>query len=480
MDTKKVKPFWIILYFLLGCFICTSSRVTGIIYFTVLPFHLWMVSFFYSRKHFLLTLFSIIILVAIGLNSIFFFLADSMDDFVGMNTLGSFNKEEVFIHAYKQIFIFCLAIVLLSLFSKQKKSSNILQETLSIIRSYFGEGSKFTKTNKAATVLLIILVPLMSYVSLWMYNHNVGILGLKQTVLPHHMTGVLFYTRRFLFPIVLIYLFVKSPNKWLSFILLSIYAIIASASGASKSLGLLITIPLILLSYGYKKYYMLSTSIFLTIFVFVFVTACRSFIYLSDTPLYTIEEVFTFSWDIVKESDWNTLTDFFVTFSGRLFGINLSIVGDQYNQATLSDLIYYYFGVNIGSIVPNLDFLILGREMPEDRAFGTALGYIASMILLASDNFLLLIIQCIFIYTILNTMEILIQRIFNTSTNVFIKFGVVAFAAFAVMKLNDGLSLKPVYLILVLLYIVDKLVKKHNHQKQRVCSFSHITQKQFS
>lgn len=465
---KKSKIFVIFIYVLLGIILCAGNLYASIVYITVLPFHLWMVSFFYSRKRFLLTLFSIVILVAIGVNSIFFFLADNMDDFVGMNTFGSYNKVDVFFHAYIQLFFFCLTIILLSLFFKQRTSTNIIKESFSMIRSYFGEGSMFNKTTNTATFLLIVLVPLMCYMTLWMYDHNVGILGLKQTVLPYHMTGVLFYIRRFLFPIVLLYLFIKSPHKLISFILLSVYAVIAATTGSSKSLGLLITIPLILLGYGYKNRLLFFSSILLSIGIYIFVSASRNFMYLSDTPLYTITEVFSLSWVAFTESDWNALTDFFVSFSGRLFGISLSIVGDQYNQTSIIDLVSYYCGVNIGSIVPNLDYLILGRDLPEDRAYGTALGYLASMILLSSDNIILIIIQAFLIFTILSILESLIQDMFWLSSNVLVKLLVVVGGGYAVMQLNDGLSLTPVYLIIILLYIGRRVIKKHNYQRRAI------------
>ena len=454
MTAKIKKLLGLFMYFLLGCILCNNNGNAGIVFFSALPFHIWLVRFFYMRNHYVFTLFSFILLIAIGLNSVIFFLNEEVDTYDGMDFLVKSDKFSLFFHAYSQILLFCLTIVLLSLKFKNRNSINILKGSFSIVYDQFGRVS----SSYIVTWFIIILVPLMSYVSIWMYNHNLGILGLQQTVLPYHMTGLLFYSRRFIFPLLLLFLFMKSPHKWFSFCLISIYAIISSVSGSSKSLGLLITIPFIIMSFGYRRNLMGIISIILSIFIFVFVTASRNLVYLDDTPLFTIGEVFTLSWELFKESDFNTLLAFVVSFTDRLYGVHLSVLGDHFNFTTLNEFISYYLGNSIGEVIPNFDLVIKGVVLPDDKAYGMGFGYLATMVLLASDNYFMVIFQAIILFVFFNYTERLVQRLFIASSSAYIKLGIMAVAAYMVMKLNDGGTLKPVYLSLVLLILLDRLL----------------------
>lgn len=455
MTAKKKKLFWLFIYLLMGCILCFNNRNAGIVFFTALPFHIWLFLFFYSRNHYVFTLFSFILLIAIGLNSVIFFFNEEVDTYDGMEFLANSNKFSLFLHAYSQIFVFCLTIVLLSLRFKQRKDANILKSSFSIIYERFGR----VASSCVATWLIIILVPLMSYISIWMYNHNLGILGLQQTELPYHMTGLLFYSRRFIFPIILLFLYMKSPHKWLSLCLISAYAIISAVSGCSKSLGLLITIPIIIMSFAYRRNLMGIISIILSVFIYIFVSASRSFVYLSETPLFNIGEVFAFSWELFKESDFNTLFSFIVSFTDRLYGVHLSVLGDHFNFTSLNEFVSYYSGNSIGKVIPNFDLVIKGVVLPDDKAYGLGFGYLATMVLLASDNYFFVILQAVILFILLDYTEKLVQRLFVAAPSAYMKLGVMAVAAFMVMKLNDAGTLKPVYLSLALLFIFDRLLR---------------------
>jgi hypothetical protein len=120
--------------------------------------------------------------------------------------------------------------------------------------------------------LIAFLIPLLIVLNLWQYSQGIGITGVDPPRLPYRMAGILFYFTKFLIPVLLGYLYLKTKRGWPLMLLYLVYAWVFGLCSTSKGAVIMVMAPVIALAWVDKRYGMLVVS-FLGAMLGVFVAS---------------------------------------------------------------------------------------------------------------------------------------------------------------------------------------------------------------
>jgi hypothetical protein len=292
---------------------------------------------------------------------------------------------------------------------------------------------------------------------------KVGLLGVHQYQLPFHLTGVLFYVRRYFFPVILAYLYYRTKNKNTATILLIIYSIITGLAGNSKAGCLLVLFPIAFIAYMSDKK---------KLFWIVVVISAISYYYIRLTRTFIGELNGDIDFDdlIVKGalktnslfSVYDFMLDSIGAFSERLFGLRSAVLTYQYTKLSFDDLVNFYtLRQSMGQLIPNAAEDLFGVILSEDRAYGVSYGYTGSIIALANRNYYYIVIQAFIIGSILKIQGAFMNDIMNFD-NRKAKYICIFAVCYGLLCLNDGYLLSHFYLVTVVLYFL-KWICKHRY-----------------
>ena len=424
----KFKPIIVValfIYVFWGIFVIFENSIAGLLYFTVFPFHIFLLKRTIERKQIVFSFFNFLLMFSHGIHSFTFFLKQDLYDSTGFNAIGNFDFSlGYYIRVYVYVFVFMLGVNLVSTYSymKNRSTTNMLYQVMyDSLNSRFGGIKRSSKYNRLSVVVCMFSCLL----AVFMYSHQIGITGMNTTRLPFHLSGILYYFRKYVVVGLMLLCYVKSSNRRNAYWSVCIYAVIGGMAFASKGLAAFVLFPVALIELfsGNKKKAFLTILYFLVLYEFL--SSAKYLLYLSPT---IDKPYFVYAAQVVQNSSLDSV-DFLVTldsFSGRLFGMQSSVLAYQHMNFSPLNFISFYLGKSIGAIVPDMAALMFGLHFKSNFSFGVAIGYIATAIYLSGGSIILIFVQAIFFGWILFINERSICkciRMFGSNLHIWIVMG---------------------------------------------------------
>lgn len=230
--------------------------------------------------------------------------------------------------------------------------------------------------------IVLFLVPL----NLYMSTNKIGTLGLLSDPLPYRLTGIMYYTRLYFGPLIILVLFAKSNRSWVLVAVILGYAVLAGLSSASRTV-LLIS----MFSVGYFAILDRRMARIAVIFVvgllgFLLTSGSRDYTYTSDTFL--LGDAFEVALSFLNSGEIS-IFDTIGGVANRFYGAQDMILAHQFvrEDTWLAMVNYFTSGGRADAIVPNLgrDFYDMNLE---GTGFGVGIGTMAYVLVLSHSNIL--------------------------------------------------------------------------------------------
>lgn len=119
-------------------------------------------------------------------------------------------------------------------------------------------------------------------VNWWMFTNSIGITGINPPELPFKLSGISFFTARFVLPIILVYLMTKFRPTLIELSLLVAYACFASLTSVSKAALVILFMPALIVLFVQKRFFILGVALVLLAFFYPVVGVARNFVYLVE------------------------------------------------------------------------------------------------------------------------------------------------------------------------------------------------------
>lgn len=428
-----------------------------LVYLTILPIQFFMMKHAWKRNSIILILLFTYMFVAIGIGSLMLYLDRGSISNVGTNHVGNFDFSYSYLFkVYIYLLVFQLIVLLIfELFNK----TNSKKSLLSFITE---ETTTLSTRGKSFSVFSITVVAIVfALISIWMYNKNIGMIGLKQTQLPYHLSGILFYARRFVFTVVLIWMYAKTKEKGLATAILIAYALIVAVTGSSKSLNLILLVPVGIIALMTRHKGWGITAIVSSLLIYTYVSCTREIVYALDGEVSLAEVVVgsnAIFWSVIGE-DFSYVTRLIAGVCESLYGMKNVVVAYQYNSLGIYDTLSYFGGVHLGSIIQDMPYELYGVTYSADKAFGVCVGFPGTMVMMSCRNIILLLFEAVVVSFILVIQDTILDAVVVSKKKRVYKYIVLLLFLFSFMSLIEANSLAPVYLCTVMMFLVSKMAK---------------------
>lgn len=457
---KRTWLFWCILvYVIVGFVLLFVDPYVLPVYLTLLPLQSLFLFLATKSNNFIFILFCSLLFVAFGIGSTTFFLDRENMNSVGFGAIGNFDfSYSRLFDAYSYLFVFLSALTIFIFLFKRRSHRNFI---IKFLREEFDK-VRLLPSAEWSLIPLITLVVFFLFVSVWMYNNHIGMIGLRQRELPFHLTGILFYSRRFIFPLILLWTFYKTRAKGAATIILVFYALVVGVVATSKSVALILLLPLILFNYVTGKKTASIITLVAAIIIYAVVGTIRSFIFENDAEV-DLMTVFSNSYVFFGG---NAIVYIINNFTSRLYGLQSLVLTDQFSLLSFSDLINYYTGTPLTEIIDDIPRTLFGINLPGDRAYGVGVGYTGTMILLSNHNYLYVVIQAFIISLVFAVQNNSIQKFFNSRGLLKFKIISLLIVFYSFLDLFDGNRMTIVYLSTILLvYLSNRFAVSSTRQR---------------
>ena len=137
------------------------------------------------------------------------------------------------------------------------------------------------RSNKARLVFVATIF-VFGAVNFWMFTNSIGITGINPPELSFKLTGILFYTARFVFPIILVYQMTKFRPTLIELSLLVAYACVASLTSVSRAALVILFMPALIVLFIQNRFFILGVALVLLLFFYPVVGLSRNFVYLVE------------------------------------------------------------------------------------------------------------------------------------------------------------------------------------------------------
>jgi len=447
-------------YVIIGLVLYFTDPFVLPVYLTLLPLQSLFLYLAVKSNNFVFILFGALLFFSYGIGSTPFYLERENMNSVGFGAIGNFDfSYSRLFSAYSYILVFLIAITVFLFIFRKKYHDNFFMKFL---RDEFRK-SQFQSSSEWHLLPLIVLVVVFLVVSIWMYNNHIGMVGLHQTELPFHLTGFLFYSRRYVFPIVLLWVFYKTKAKGAATLLLVFYSLIVGIVATSKSVALILLLPLAVFNYVTGRKTISIITLVSAIIIYAVIGTIRSFIFEYDAEV-DLATVFSNSYVFFGD---NFIIYIINNISSRLYGLQSLVLTDQFDIMSFSDLLNYYTGTPLTGLIDDIPRTLFGINLPGDRAYGVGVGYTGTMILLSNHNYLYTVLQAFIISMVFAIQNNSIQRIFCNNGGLKYKILSLLVVIYSFLDLFDGNRLTIVYLSTIILFIMSRSLPFSN-SRQRI------------
>lgn len=457
----------IVIYLFVGLFLILIDERAAVNYFTVLPFHYILLDKTIKRGYYVFVALFLLLFMSIGINSVTFFLC--ADDYrrTGFNAIGNFGFS---LAEYWDSYIYVLSFSLSLYYSMVmfEKLKHCRQNTYKILIGYFTRLNNYNKVYKKSNIYVVIISLISIILTIILYYNQIGIRGMSQTLLPFHLTGVLYYFREIGITSILLYLYIKSPNRGASAVVIMVYLFFLSFTSVSRMLVAFLAIPMVIESF-FSNHRKRSVVIMLSyLILFTWMSSARNFLYESTVIKYSLIDLVKNSINAVSFDSIEIIIYLINGISGRLFGTQYVVLAAQYDVVSFFDLCSYYAGVDISEIVPNMMTFMYGIDVVPGMAFGVSIGYIGQMVLFSNGNIIFSVLQGVFVSLVFTVMETCLSIIVGLSRNDMKKLFAYGMASCGVFSFWLGLTMSIVYYVIMMIAILSliTIIKDLNYAKK--------------
>lgn len=388
----------------------------------------------------------------------------------GWTAIGNYNFEpdktfEVLSLIFLYIFIFVIISFILDKLLIKKYYINKI-----VINQNF---IKILKPIRKYRHIFISILILQLYLSFFMFQYKIGIVGITPETLPFRLSGALYYYRYIIIPIIagiLLFSNLSYKNSFLV-LLIMIETFIAGILSVSKAIPILHMLPVIVYLYIVKKYILVYFMYGFTIFVVMLASLSRNIIYNVD--------------NFKQLSFFNILNDIFsyekfsIEYFFKIIGLIITRVGgfNEFLVTYFNDIKFVSNELFFSSVL-GLKFLyngnfnttldLYGIIVPEDKSFGVPVDAL-SYLYLSSDN---IFIASLFIF-IWVFCFILSEKIINTifskyTRNIWYIIIINFYLLLAFVNPNVKNLFFYIPILLLLLHLVYTYIKVNFKKKEKI------------
>lgn len=417
MKISKKTALLILAYCFMGLYVISRNQVAGVTYFTVFPFHIYLLVKALKRNQIIFGVFFLVIFFSHGIHSFTFFLFPENYAPTGFGAIGNFDYSlTYFFKAYVYVFVFMLGVYAVSSIVYATKTA-VQCDVFKAMYNSVNQRMYGIKRSAMYDYLTILVCIFGCLLAVFMYSNSIGINGITPKRLPFHLTGIIYYFRKYVLVALILLCYLKSKKRRGAFWAICFYAIFGGMAFASRGVVVFVLFPVVAIDIVSRKKGRVLFSIFYFLFLYHFLSTAKAILYLSstlDTPL------LSYMWKVITSYDPSTF-DLLGTingFSSRLFGLQETILTYQHANGTVLDLVQFYFGKSIGAIVPDMATSMFGLQFSSNFSFGVAIGYIASALFLSGGSLVLMFLQGIFMGWIFSIHEKCINRSIKENSNI--------------------------------------------------------------
>jgi hypothetical protein len=290
-----------------------------------------------------------------------------------------------FLRMYVPVFVFVVALLLFSILFL--KIARKMAKTSTPVVPARDRGSFRRARYDFAIALFIILIAIPQTVL--MYGMRQGITGIVSEPLPYRLTGLLYYSRMFLYPLLLFIAYASSRRYLATGMLILFYATVAGMSASSRYVLLATAAPMLVLTIMDRRRLRLLVSLGIVLVSFVLVTRTRDFVYLPEgQPAFTTLVVNSITGG--ERTTRFSIPDTIGGLANRLWGPQDVVLAYQYDIQGRLGAIWRYFTSQ--PVVPDLAYEFYGMTFAYGSGMGVGIGIIPWMIVLSRRSVILLIL----------------------------------------------------------------------------------------
>ena len=380
-----------------------TDPVCVLLWFLYIPFAL-ILYWRYRMKKTVSFIYCVYMFICAGIDPAFFFkLWDSngIGVFSGIGNF-KFGIQDFFVsygYAVFLMIIILLTIILCEKYSALWSKKNIISKGFTInLPFYFHASEKCRKLIFCFVMpILFVTVTILNYL---MLKYRIGISGIPSRSLPFRMVGIMYYSRLYIVPVILIALYYLSKFDKRVYIITILLAMECSLASGSRLIGLLYLMPLLFVDLGRKNKCWVFT-VLIAYICFLFANNSRTYIYTSIvnkeeyTTLTTILPAITVSFS----QSIRVIPNHIKGIGDRLFGCQCYILASQFSLETgVIDNVKNFFenwngAYSFGLVNDKLLQLFDINSLPEGLGAAVGLGLIASLLVVAEYK-LIWIVLC--------------------------------------------------------------------------------------
>ncbi len=247
-------------------------------------------------------------------------------------------------------------------------------------------------------ILLVLVIMLAALVNNWMYSHGIAMTGLigGQAQLPFRLGGLLYYSTKFLLPVLLFFVYRRTTRPAALAFLLSLYALWAGFSQVSRFTLSVLFLPVLAVSYLDRRYLRFGIALLVFLLAYHWVSQARSSIYVFSDGVISRDvslSLMRLTWQTIRDNAFVSPIDPLFAVVRRMEGGQDVVLASQYDTAAMGGSLrefqrVFLFGANV-----------TGRQVVQalygfvpPRGFSPGLGGFSSRILqIAGGNPLILV-----------------------------------------------------------------------------------------
>lgn len=349
-------------------------------------------------------LFSLLMAVSTIVNPILFIANEDMYGYAGWNAVGSFNFTlDSLINSYSGSNFICILILTFSLLLNFSLNQNRHPR-----KSHHGltrnqiENHKPTNNNHHKQLIIWCIILIIIYYPL--YNGKIGVTGLPGE-LPFRLSGIVHYIRTYFIPILLVILLNRVVASRIIYWVYA-YAFFAGISSASRFVGLLPIILLIMYLIKEKKYFYVGLSVSYMLLLWFSITASRDLTF--DGGQHDLFEVAYYS---ITNLPFDDIVNTFDLLTGRLSGAQQIVLVNQFRGHEECDNIAFFL-LGLSSVCVDVVGTVYGLDL-SGTTYGIGLGMVPSIVISGTST-LDYIIPSIFVSLLLYLTQSVYKKVKTT------------------------------------------------------------------
>lgn len=259
------------------------------------------------------------------------------------------------------------------------------------------------QTRRAGMMLLALVTLVLIPMNVFMYEHQIGITGVIAPLMPFRIVGILYYTRFFLAPLVLLIIYARTTRGPLTTGVLLLYAAVAGLAASSRFQLMINAAPVLLFCVRDRATTRLVVSLSVMAVAFALVTASRDFVY-SGLHVSILDLV-----RLILGSGSATFVpiDVIGGIANRLWGPQDVVLASQYElKDSLAGLWNF---VLLRPVIPDLGYELYGLSFPPGSGWGVGIGFIPWMLVLAARSWFTLLVLGIILGAGLAAVDLIVH-----------------------------------------------------------------------